>query len=123
MPPTPRIYDFAAAGLAASLSGFELIRMVASHGTSAGHTVLSVVVGGVVFCSVLLIAAVGLALHRRFGWIAGVLAIIAAMSHGIIVRSGGNRVGVLYILGGAAMMALIIKSTHWYRTDEEEARA
>jgi hypothetical protein len=118
MPPTPRVYDFAAAGLAAGLSGFEVIRMIVSRGTTQGHTMLSAVIGGVTFSAVLLLAAIGLALHRRFGWISGVLAVIAALSHGIVIRSGGNRIGVLYMLAGLVMMGLIIKSTHWYRTEQ-----
>jgi hypothetical protein len=114
---TPRIYDFAAAGLAAILSAVEVTRLILSRGVTEGHTMLSTLIGGIAFCAVLVAAAVGLALHRRIGWICGAIGALAAAAHGIIVRAGGNRIGAVYLLVSFLMLGLIIKSMHWYRTE------
>lgn len=113
----PRLWDFTAAGLSAGLAVFELIRLVASGGASPGLAVGTSVVEGSLFIGVLLLAAVGLVLHRALGWIAGIWGVIAATGHGIVIRAGGTWVGALYMIAGLALLALLIKDFRWYRTE------
>lgn len=112
----PRFYDLAAAALAGGLSLFELIRLVLTHGVTGGITLLGAALGSGVFCVVLALAAIGLALHHRLGWVFGVLGFLTAAGYGIAVRASGSWVGVAYMIGAGVMLALMIKSLHWYRT-------
>jgi hypothetical protein len=115
----PRVYDLSAAGLAAALSAFELIRLLVSRGFTAGYTRLATVVMGSVFCSILLIAAIYLALHRGSAWLWGVWAFIAALSYGSVVRAGGARVGIVYMIASFAIFALLAKNLHWYTSEAQ----
>jgi len=112
-----RSYDLVAAGLAATLSVVEVIRMLLAGGVTRGYTMLSTLIGGITFSAILAVAAFGLILHRSLGWLFGVLGFLAAASHGIIVCAGGNRFGVVYILGSAVLLGLMIKSLRFYRTE------
>ena len=114
---TPRLYDLTSAALAAGLSGFELIRLLVTRGATQGNTVVAGLIGAIGFCAVLAGAAVGLALHRRGGWVAGVFGVIMAASYGIFLRAGGYEIGALYILLAPVLMGLIIKDLHGYTTD------
>ena len=105
------------AGVAALLSIGELTRLIVNHGVTAGYNQLGTLIGGILFCSTLAIAGVGMALHRRGGWMFGVLASLAAAAHGIVVRAGGSAAGIAYISGSIVMLVLVIKSLHWYRSD------
>jgi hypothetical protein len=120
---TPRLYDLTSAALAAALSGFELIRLAVAGHAQQPNTVLAGLIGAIGFCAVLAIAAVGLALHRPSGWVAGVFGVIAAASYGIFLRAGGYTIGALYILLAPVLMALIIKDLHGYTTTEAPAEA
>ncbi len=109
-----RKYDLVAAAVAAGTAGFELVRIVAT-GATEGHTMLSSVIGAVLFVSILSASAIGLSLHRRFGWGFGVAGMLALFAHGVIVRSGGNVVGSVYIALGALMLYCLLRSLQFYR--------
>jgi hypothetical protein len=113
----PRIYDFGAALLAAGLSVFEIVRMIVSGGITGGHNMLSTLIGGVIFSAVLGAAAIGLTLHRRFGWLFGVFGVIVASAHGIVIRAAGAHIGILYMLSAFVLLGLIVKSLHEYTTE------
>jgi hypothetical protein len=104
----PRRYDFAAAALAGGLALFEIVRLVLARGVTQGHTILSTVIGGVAFSGILALAAVALVGHRRVGRLFAILGAIAAAAHGIIVRAGGGRIGILYILASVVLFGLTL---------------
>jgi uncharacterized membrane protein len=114
---TDRKYDLVAAALAGGAAGFELVRVVLAGGTE-GHTTLSAAVGSLVFVAVLGISAVGLALHRRFGWAFGTVALIAFFAHGIIVRASGSWFGAAYVVLGAVFFYCLARSLQFYRSAE-----
>jgi hypothetical protein len=109
-----RKYDLVAAAVAAGAAGFELVRTVAAGGTP-GHTTLSAVIGATLFCSMLAVSGIGLALHRRFGWAFGVAGMLSLLAHGIIIRAGGNVIGGVYIALGLVMFYCLARSLQYYR--------
>jgi hypothetical protein len=118
----PRLYDRTAAAVAAVLSLFEVVRLIAIRGISAGLTRASTLTEGIMVSVVLALAAVGLVLHRRLGWLFGIVGAVLAAAHGIIVRSGGDPLGIVHILGAAVLFALLVKDLQWYRTGEPAPR-
>lgn len=112
-----RLYALLAAGLAASLAAFEVIRLGVAAGASPGYTLQSSIVGGSVFAIVLGVAALGLALRKPFGWVVGALAAVEATAHGIVVRAGGGWVGVGYMLGGLVLLGLLVMCLPAFRRD------
>jgi len=109
-----RFYDLSAAALAAVLSGLELGRLVVYGGATKGFLPGAAVVMGVMFCVVLVVAALGLALHWRIGWLFGVFGFVAALSYGSILRAGGNWIGVAYMLASFGLLASLIKDLATY---------
>jgi hypothetical protein len=114
---TDRKYDLFAAALAGGAAGFELVRLVITGGTP-GHTTFSAMVGGLAFVAILGVSAIGLALHRPFGWAFGTVGLIALLSHGIIVRAGGSWAGAGYMLVGIAFFYCLARSLQFYRRAE-----
>jgi hypothetical protein len=109
-----RLYDWIAAAIAAVLSLVELVRIFVFRGGTPGHTTFSTFLGGIIFAVVLALAAVGLAAHRRLGWLLGVFGFLVAVAHGVITRVGGNPAGFLYLAGAAALFALLVKDLRFY---------
>ena len=112
-----RTYGLAAAGAAATASAFELVRVLASGGVARGQTSAWSIAEAAMFSGVLALTALGLALHRQFGWIAGTWSVVIALSYGVVLRAAGNTIGILYILLGPVLLALLVKSLPYYRTE------
>jgi hypothetical protein len=112
-----RSYGLVAAGAAAVASAFELIRVIINGGVALGQNALSSFIEAFSFSIVLGIAAVGLAAHRHFGWIAGIGGAVVALSYGIVLRAAGNLIGIAYMFLGIALFALLVKSLPYYRTE------
>ncbi|HVJ91984.1 MAG TPA: hypothetical protein VM580_19420 [Labilithrix sp.] len=112
----PNILNLAAAGLCGALALVEVIRLIASGGTSTNYTVLWTLVSGVTFAVVLAGAAIGFVLHRQFGWALGVFGLVLGAAHGIAVRSAGQEIGVLYMLASPILFILLVKTLHEYST-------
>ena len=115
-----RKFGLLGAGVAAVLAVSELVRaMVLRHalvGWSPGTSFL----GTLVFVSVLGVAAVGLALHKTFGWGVGVLGSLVALAFGVMVTAGGGgrthaMWGGLYLLGALVLIGCLAKSLAYYR--------
>jgi hypothetical protein len=120
---SPRTYGLAAAAVCALASGFELIRVIANRGLERGVATPYSFVLAVIFSVILGVAALGLAMHRQLGYVAAVLAFVAAMSYGSVMRSAGNMVGIAYIFVAAALFPLIVKSLPYYREERPVPQA
>lgn len=118
---TPRTYGLAAAAASAIASVFELVRVIATGGVAHGETQLSAFLLGISFSVVLGIAALGLAMHRQLGWIAGVWGIIVALSYGVVLRAAGNVIGIAYMALSFVLFPLLVKSLPWYRSETVSA--
>lgn len=118
----PRSYNRLAAIVAGGLALFQLVRLLMAGGVTQGHSKLSTLVGGLLVALLLGVAAVGLALHRRFGWLFGVVGMVVAAAHGIVIRVGGSAVGIAFLIGAAVLFPLIVKSLRFYRTEPATAR-
>jgi hypothetical protein len=116
-----RTYGLAAAGAAAVASAFELFRVTVTGGAALGQNALSSFIEMASFSLVLAVAAVGLAAHRHFGWIAGIGGAVVALSYGIVLRAAGNLIGIPYVFLGIVLLALLVKSLPYYRTEAESA--
>ena len=112
-----RSYILLAAAVAAGLGAFELLRLVVNDGRTAGHTLVSSLIGGLAFVALNAVTAVGLALQRRFGWGVGVAAAVISFAHGVVVRAGGSWAGVAYMVGGAVMLACLAKALAPFRSE------
>jgi hypothetical protein len=113
----PRTYGLAAAAISAASSGFELIRVIVTGGVERGYAAPWSIVFAITFAIVMGITAVGLALHRQLGYVAGVFAVVIAMSNGISLRAAGNLVGIAYLFVGALMFPAIVRSLPYYRAE------
>lgn len=111
-----RTYGLAAAGAGAAAAAFELIRVLANGGAALGQNALSSFIQAFSFSIVLGVAAVGLAAHRAFGWIAGIGGAVVALSYGVFLRAAGNLIGIPYMFLGILLFALLVKSMPYYRT-------
>jgi hypothetical protein len=107
----------AAAGVTAIAAAFELVRVIVTGGAGRGQTAAGVLSEAIVFALVLGLAAVGLALHRQIGWIAGVGAIVVALSYGVVLRAAGDPIGIAYMVLAIVLFPLIVKSLPYYRTE------
>src|SRR4051812_36206515 len=115
-PIAPRTFGLIAAAMTAATSTFELIRVLANHGAAHGIAPAWSYTGALLYATVMAIAAVGLAIHRQLGWVAGSVGVITALTYGVVLRAGGNWVGVLYMGVAAAIFPLLVKSMPYYRT-------
>ncbi|MDB4934530.1 MAG: hypothetical protein JWP87_1502 [Labilithrix sp.] len=113
----PRTSGLAAAAISALCSGFELVRVIAIGGRERGFATSGSLFMAILFSVVLALAALGLAAHRQLGYVAGVLAAISALSYGVVLRAGGNAIGIAYMFAAMAIFALIVRSLPYYREE------
>lgn len=111
------------AGIAGAACLFELIRSLASRATLGGWSPGLSRVASVIFVVLFAVTAVGLALHRRFGWGVGVAAFVVSLGYGGIVAAGGaghghHRWAVVYFLFGGALFGALTKSLPYFRAAE-----
>jgi hypothetical protein len=102
-------------GIAAALAGFELLRLALSGGRLGGLAPWLVILWGLTVFVVLALTAVGLALQKQFGWIAGAFAIVVSLSHGVILQAVGVWYGVPFLLGAAPLFYCLAKSLPAFR--------
>jgi hypothetical protein len=135
---TARGWDIAAAAAAFGLALSEVvgltIRGIGSGGIgsggvgsggigsggigSGGQTMAMTIIGSSAFVAVLAVAAIGVALHRQVGWIFGLLGVLTAASYGILLATMGSAVGTVYVAGAVALFVFVVKSLHWYRSEQ-----
>jgi hypothetical protein len=112
-----RGWDFAAAAIAGGLAVSELVRLAIVGLSSRAHTVAMTVIGSSAFVAVLAVAAIGVFFHRRIGWLFGVLGVVTALAHGVLLATAGSPIGAVYMLSSMALFACVVKSLHWYRSE------
>jgi hypothetical protein len=125
---TARGWDIAAAAAAFGLALSEVVRLtirgigsggIGSGGIgSGGQTMAMTIIGSSAFVAVLAVAAIGVALHRQVGWIFGLLGVLTAASYGILLATMGSAVGTVYVAGAVALFVFVVKSLHWYRSEQ-----
>jgi hypothetical protein len=122
----PRTYGLGGAAIAGLMSCAELIRSLAVRSNLIGWSKLISGLGAAIFVSVLLMTAVGLALHKRFGWGFGVFGVLAGLGYGVMITAGGAghthaMWGGLYFAGGGALLYCLARSLPYYRADVAHA--
>lgn len=107
--PRIRTWALVSAAVCALEAGIELVRLVVG-GAVHGYTTLGGGIVSVVFIAMLGGAALGLALRQRWGWVAGVWAGVYSLGYGVVVEAGGTPAGFGYMVGGALVLAGLVKS-------------
>lgn len=100
------------------MAASELVRLAILGGVSRGQSVTMTVIGSSAFVAVLAVTAIGIALHRQVGWMFGVLGFLTAVSHGAVLAASGSAIGGVYLLASAALFVTVVKSLHFYRTEQ-----
>jgi hypothetical protein len=112
-----RIYGLVAAAAAAVGAIAEIIRLAVEGAPLAPFSALLQAILSTVFIALLAVSALGLAVHRSFGWIGGVVGMLAALTYGSVLEAAKHHWGVLYVAVAIVMFVGLVKSLHFFRTD------
>lgn len=115
-----RKFGLLGAGVAAALAVGELVRSLVMHHALVGWSPGLTWLGSMAFIAAMGVTAIGLLLHRAFGWGVGVLGVIVALGFGVMITAGGTghthaMWGGLYLVGGISLLACLAKSLAYYR--------
>jgi hypothetical protein len=104
-------FGLAAAAIAAGQAGFELIRLIFSHGSMDTRLPPSTYASSAIFIGVLSFAAVALALRRAWGYTLGLVGVVVLLAEGaILLVHPGATVGAAYVLWGFVLAFCLAKS-------------
>lgn len=106
--------------LAGLLAVGELVRVLVTRRPLFGWGAFLSHLGAIAFVGLLAVSAVGLLLHRRFGWAFGVFGALVGVAYGVMITAGGAghthaMWGAVYLFGAVALLACLAKSFAVYR--------
>ncbi len=115
----PRHYALGAAALAAVAAGVELVLLFAAPRRIPGFAVGTTDVVALVVIVSLAATAIGIAAHKSFGPVVGVIAALATLGYGASADAARAHWGTIYMVVGIAILYALGKALPYLRTPTE----
>jgi hypothetical protein len=106
-----RLYARLAAAVLFAQASFELIHLAMPWEL---FTPTSSRVMTVLLAAILIVAAVGIALHRGWGAGFGVAGVLAGLSLGVVVTAVGARLGLVHVTLAIVILFLLKRAMPWF---------